>query len=173
MIPSGSGRMMKMRMQQTERKSTRKYRCDEFNQSKYTKCIESFIAGELQCRPSWFQMIDNEKSLCQGSEKYLKFLALIQDLSKANCIVPNCKEKIWESKEIWTTPKAPLENATLIQYWALTKTSKVSEEEFTYGVFDVFNDFAGVLSLFLGVSIISFYDFIVETSKKICTTIKK
>ena len=171
MIPSGSGRMMKIRMKQTERKSTKKYGCDEFNQAKYTKCIESFIVGELQCRPSWFQMPDNKMPLCSGSEKYEKFLAVIKDLSKAKCIVPNCKEKIWETPEIWTT-QAEFLNATLIQHYALTKTVKVSEEVFIYGVIDIFNDFAGVLSLFLGVSIISFYDFIVETSKKIYTTIK-
>ena len=172
MIPSGTQRMMTIRMDQIERKSTKKYGCDEFNQAKYTKCIESFIVGELRCRPSWFQMIDNEKSLCQGSEKYQKFLALIKDLSKANCIDPNCKESIWKTEEMWTT-QMTIQNATIIQYYGYTKTVKVSEEVFIYGVFDIFNDFAGVLSLFLGVSIISLYDFIVETSKKICATIKK
>lgn len=65
---------------------------------------------------------------------------------------------------------------TIIQYYSLTKTVKVSKEVFTYEVIDIFNDFAGVLSLCLGVSIISFYDYIVDTSKKIyftLTTLKK
>ena len=176
MIPTGSGRMMKMRMKSIERKSTRKFKCDESNQAKYTQCIESFIVGELQCKPSWFQIIDNKVPPCNGRKKYQKFSALIKDLSKANCLVSNCKQKIWESEEIWTTPEAPVKNATLIQYWTLTKTEKVSKEVFTYGVFNIFNDFAGVLSLIFGVSIISFYDYIVDTSKKMystLTTLKK
>ena len=175
MIPSGDQRMMKIKMKNNERKSTRKYECDVSNQAKYTQCIESFMVRELHCRPSWFQIVDNKIHLCNGSEKYLKYLALIQDLSKSNCMVPNCKKNEWETQEIWTT-KSPLPNTTLIQYWLHTKTVKVSEEVFTYGVFDIFNDFAGVLSLCLGVSIISFYDYIVDTSKKIyftLTTLKK
>ena len=169
MVPQGTEKMMKIRMKQTERKSTRKYDCDEFNHAKYTKCIELFIVEQLQCKPAWIYVSDNMIPLCRGSEKYKMFLALIKDLSKANCIVPNCKEMIWESQEMWTTDTLSQwnTNGTIIQYFALTKTVKVSEEVFTYGVFDVFNDFAGVLSLFLGVSIISFYDYIVETSKTI------
>ena len=169
LIPSGTEKMMKIIMRQTDRKSTRNYGCDESNEAKYTKCIESFIVGELQCKPTWYQMLDNNMMLpfCKGSEKYQKFLGLIHDLSKANCIVPNCKKKIWDSQEIWTTQNPILENTTTIQYVIFSKTVKVSEEVFTYEVFDIFNDFAGVLSLFLGVSIISFYDYLVETSKTI------
>ena len=164
MIPSGDHRMMKIRMKNNERKSTRNYGCDEFNQAKYTQEIESFIVGELHCRPSWFQLQDNRMPQCNGSEKYQKFLARLQDLSKANGMVPNCKEDQWETQEIWTT-KPPIPNTTLIQYWLHTKTVQVSEEIFTYEVFDIFNDFAGVLSLCLGVSIISLYDYIVDTCK--------
>ena len=61
---------------------------------------------------------------------------------------------------------------TIIQYYSLTKTVKVSKEVFTYEVIDIFNDFAGVLSLCLGVSIISLFDYIVDTSKKIYNTCK-
>ena len=175
MIPSGSGKMMKIRMKQIERKSTRKYDCHESNQAKYTQCIESFIVGGLQCKPSWFQ-IESQMPFCNGSEKYQKFLTLIKDLSKANCLVPNCLNKIWETQELWSHSEKWYENATLIQYYALSKTVKVSEEVFTYGVFDIFNDFAGVLSLCLGVSILSFYDYIIDTSKKIysaLTALKK
>ena len=112
-------------------------------------------------------------SLCRGSEKYQKYLELIKDLSKANCNVPNCKENIWKTQEIWTKPTSNwAANTTLITYESLSKTVKVSEEVFTYTVFDMLNDFAGVLSLFLGVSIISLYDNIIETSRKIWTTIK-
>ena len=77
MIPSQTQKIMTIRMDQIERKSTRKYRCDESNQAKYTNCIESFIIEELQCRPKWFQKIDNKMALCYGSEKYQKFLTLI------------------------------------------------------------------------------------------------
>ena len=170
MITSQTQKMMTIRMDQIERKSTRKYQCDESNQAKYAICIESFITKELQCRPTWFQTIGNKMALCNDSEKYQKFLALIKDLSKANCLVPNCKQKIWKSDEIWTS-QMPIQYAdtpvTIIQYYSLTKTVKVSKEVFTYQVIDIFNDFAGVLSLCLGVSIISFYDYIVDTSKKI------
>ena len=176
MIPSGSGRIMKIKMEETERKCTRKFVCNEYNQEKYTRCIEAFIVEKLQCKPSWFKILDNNMvmSLCRGSEKYQKYLELIKDLSKANCNVPNCKENIWKTQEIWTKPTSNwAANTTFITYESLSKTVKVSEEVFTYTVFDMLNDFAGVLSLFLGVSIISLYDYIIETSRKICTTIKK
>ena len=58
-------------------------------------------------------------------------------------------------------------NGTNMMYYVLSHTLKVAEESLTYTVFDIFNDFAGVLSLFLGVSIISFYDYICELFKNI------
>ena len=170
MFPTSTHRLLKVRMEQTKRKSTREYNCDESNQQKYTNCIEEFIIDELQCKPAWFQRT-NALPNCASSQKYQEFLTLIRDLkSKSHCNVPNCVENTWRTQEMWTSQ---YENGTIMQYYVPTTTVKVSTEIFTYGLFDIFNDFAGVLSLFLGVSIISFYDYIVDVSKKIYNTIKR
>ena len=184
LFPTRTQKMMKIRMQRTERKPTRKYECDELNQQKYSECIEKYIIEKLRCKPSWFQIFSN-KSVCSGSEKYQEYLALIRDLKKSDCIAENCVQNTWNTQEMWTTSISNIfgdgenyqaekfQNGTWIQYLALATTVKVSEEAFTYGIFDIFNDFAGVLSLLLGVSIISFYDYIVETSMKIYDSFKK
>ena len=173
MFPTGTHKLLRIRMEQIKRKSTREYYCDEFNEQKYTNCIDEFIKDELQCRPVWFQRT-NDLPICARSDKYQKFLTIIRDLKhlkgESNCIVPNCVENTWRTQEIWTSQ---LENSTIFQYYAPATKVKVSTEIFTYGLFDIFNDFAGVLSLFLGVSIISFYDYIVDVSKKIYNTIKR
>ena len=173
MFLTGTHKLLRIRMEQIKRKSTREYYCDEFNEQKYTNCIEEFIKDELQCEPVWFQRT-NDLPICASSDKYQRFLTLIRDLKHlkgySNCIVPNCVENTWRTQEMWTSQ---YENGTIMQYYVPTTTVKVSTEIFTYGLFDIFNDFAGVLSLFLGVSIISFYDYIVDVSKKIYNTIKR
>ena len=172
LFPSGTQKLLKVRMEQTKRKSTREYYCDELNEQKYTNCIDELVIDGLECRPAWFQMT-NSFPTCANSQKYQKFLTLIRDLkSKSHCIVPNCVGNTWRTQEIWTS-KSPIENLTLMQYFALATTVKVSTEIFTYGIFDIFNDFAGVLSLFLGVSILSFYEYVIDVSKKIYNTIKR
>ena len=90
MIPSGSGRIMKIKMEQTERKCTRKFVCNEYNQEKYTRCIEAFIVEKLQCKPSWFKILDNNTvmSLCRGSEKYQKYLDVIASREANDGVVP-------------------------------------------------------------------------------------
>ena len=182
MFPSGKQKMMKIKMRQSERKPTGKYTCDEFNQQRYAECVELYIVKHLQCKPSWFQIVsEGDSPTCSGAEKYLKFLALLRNLKKAiqNCTIPNCRQNTWTTQEIWTTDLDNLtelkigDTGTAIQFFALATAVEVSTEEFTYGIFNIFNDFAGVVSLLLGVSIISFYDYIFEMSRKIYLAFKK
>ena len=153
-------------MQQKARQSTRKYECDVFNQQKYNQCIESLIVQELGCRPSWYK--EGSEETCSGSEKYSKFMEVSQNLSKDPrfCKIPNCLENTWKTQDIMTTEQ----NFTIIQFVAISKTIEVSNEVFTYELFDIFNDFAGVISLFLGASIISSFDFITEKFEKMYNT---
>ena len=152
-------------MRQTSRQSTRKYECDTFNQQKYTKCIESLIVQGLGCRPSWYsQETHTESTTCSGSEKYSKFLELSQNLSKDTrlCKIPNCLGNTWTTQDIMTADV----NLTFFQFSAISKTIEISDEVFTYELFDIFNDFAGVISLFLGAGIISSFDYITEKFEK-------
>ena len=158
-------------MQQKSRQSTRKYECDTFNQQKYTKCIESLIVEEVGCIPSWYsQETHTNSTTCSGSEKYSKFLELSQNLSKDKtvCKIPNCLENTWTTQDIITTELKY--SITVINLSAISKTIEVSNEVFTYELFDIFNDFAGVISLFLGASIISSFDYINETFEKMYCT---
>ena len=177
MFPSGKEKMMKIRMKQKERKPTKKYHCDGSNQQRYTECIESFIMENLQCKPSWFN-IANNKPLCTGSAKYQTFLALLRDLKKADCNIPNCIQNTWKTQEIWTNEihdqvRLKHGNGTLIQYFAFATTVEVSNEVFVYEIMNIFNDFAGVVSLLLGASFISLFDYIFELSANIYDSFKK
>ena len=156
-------------MQQRSRQSTRKYECDVFNQQKYNQCIESLIVQELGCRPSWYSQETNTNSTtCSGSAKYSKFMEVSQNLSKDTrlCKIPNCLGNTWTTQDIMTTNQT----FTVIQFVAISKTIEVSNEVFTYELFDIFNDFAGVISLFLGASIISSFDYITEKFEKMYNT---
>ena len=167
MLTSGFMNMKYIKMRQTSRQSTRKYECDTFNQQKYTQCIESRIVQELGCKPSWFSL-DTRTNACSGSEKYSKFLEVSQNLGKDTkiCKIPNCLENTWTTEDIMTTEQS----FPIIEFSAISKTIEVATEVFTYELFDIFNDFAGVISLFLGASIISSFDYIKEKFEKLCNT---
>lgn len=172
-VRSGSMILKYIKMQQTSRQKTGRFECDSFNQQKYTQCSESYIVRELGCRPSWFKEgLDESLTTCSGSEKYSLFLEESQNLRKDGiiCNIPNCLENVWTTQDIMTTELDLFnqENLTLtaIEFSAISKTIQISNEVFSYELFDIFNDFAGVISLFLGASIISSFDYIKEKFEK-------
>ena len=170
LITPGSNRIRHLSMIQTHRIKTREYDCDETNSQSCFAYINQWTIERLQCKPFW---IDSNLTECTGHEKLTEFLKLRQQFvtnfsMPAQCALPNCLTKTWNLASDETLFSSN-ETTTLIYFIPMRSKVLFKNEVRIYSAPNFVADFGGYLGLFLGGSILSFYDTFFETICNKCS----
>lgn len=139
--------------------------CYEDNSMKITKCINDIIAEKLECSLTWMKIQSNE--ICTGSDKLIQFREFYSNLNSnqtqreiKKCLKPNCKTIKWKQSYTseWSRKKG-----MRIQMTLPSNSYTISRKEILLADFSTFMaDFGSYLGLFLGTSVLSIIDILVN-----------
>lgn len=139
--------------------------CYEDNSMKITKCINDIIAEKLECSLTWMKI--QSKEICTGSDKLIQFREFYSNLNSnqtqreiKKCLKPNCKTIKWKQSYTseWSRKKG-----MRIQMTLPSNSYTISRKEILLADFSTFMaDFGSYLGLFLGTSVLSIIDILVN-----------
>ena len=140
--------------------------CYEDNSMKITNCINEVIAEKLDCSLPWMNNISSQE-ICTGSDKLIQFREFYSNLNSnqtqmdiKKCLKPNCKTIKWKKSYTseWSRKKG-----MMIQMTLPSNSYTISRKEILLADFSTFMaDFGSYLGLFLGTSVLSIIDILVN-----------
>ena len=151
-----------------------KYDCYEDNSMYITNCINEFYVEQLKCNLPWATTMDPDLKHCESKDELDQFRKLSMDITLPNntekirdmgCFKPNCLQTTWTKNS--NEDKWLLENETQLWVSITSKTKVIRRQEIRLADFSTFlADCGGYLGLFLGASLLSITDAIIEYARR-------
>ena len=152
------------------------FECFEDNSMKMTDCINDFIESKLDCSLPWNKP---KSQICSGAKKLQEFknlslyisssADLINEITDRKCFQPNCETTAWgtvyhENYDIGSE-KA---NFSRIQIGISQTSYTIKKREILLADFSTFiTDCGAYLGLYLGASVLSLTDVVINSLKRL------
>ncbi len=168
MLESGYSYGMMLQVSLGIRLNNRKYQCDEDNRQKKTVCINEYMEKELNCSLPWLRSKSgNGIKLCDQHWQMKKFFEIVKNsIPDGICSMPNCGTYDWNIEMSYTmNDKLGMKDDIVNVEVVIAKGSKaeIVDEVLSYGIESFISDFGGYLGLLLGGSMLSIYDFLLDS----------
>lgn len=164
--------------------NTKKFPCDETNAFKLTKCYNEFYMKKLKCKFPWIKSGDfSSLEKCESKHKTKDLVELIKKVNTEElndeivafgCNITNCDSVKWASSSLQTVP-LPNDPGRVFFSLIFPSSAKVLviEESLAYTMKNLLADFGGFAGIFVGASIMTIYDLLLNFGSKAGHAIRK
>lgn len=157
----GKTLLIELKYSEHHRLPTKRFQCDENGSADPFNCLQTYLQEKLNCSFPWMKS-ENHGTQCISVQDLFNLTQDIlmrnqtieNELKQTSCWITNCIDKRWSSR--YSREKTNDNNRTIIELFLdASGSAEIWQENRLYGLTNFIADFGGYLGLFLGFSILS------------------